>query len=68
MRRIIRIIKINLTLNNELNLRKKQLKNIFNGYYVFKFLELSKKKGSSVVRDNQIKIKLGTRKKDVLWP
>lgn len=68
MRRIIRIIKINLTLNNELNLRKKQLKNIFNGYYVFNFLELSKKKGSSVVRDNQIKIKLGTRKKDVLWP
>ena len=68
MRRIIRIIKINLTLNNELNLRRKQLKNIFNGYYVFNFLELSKKKGSSVVRDNQIKVKLGTRKKDVLWP
>ena len=40
--------------------------NCFNLHFFF--LGFSEKKGSSVVRGDQIKIKSGTKKKEFLWP
>ena len=41
--------------------KKKQLRIIFNDYYVFNLLEMSERKKSSVFIGNQVKIKLGTK-------